>query len=256
MKRNRKLQGLTIWVTRPEHQAEPLCKLIETAGGKAIRLPLLSIQPPHDTAKVTAMLAQAEQFHDVIFTSINAVQQAVALAPKKVAWPKRRICLGAGTARALSEAGLGKALTPASGSTSEDVLAMPALQNVRGQRVLLVKGEGGRDLLQRTLESRGALVEEAAVYRRVAAEFTPKQLAKLVDDIDAIVITSGEALEHLANLASQHSALFAVQLVVPSQRVVQMAQDLGFISTPLIPAHISDEDILDVLREWHASESG
>lgn len=254
MKRKRKLQGLSVWVTRPEHQAEPLCELIEAQGGKAIRLPLLSIQPPREPAMAQAMLARLGEYHAVIFTSINAVQSGLALAAKNAQWPKRRICIGPGTARALQDAGLGKALIPATGSTSEDVLALPALQHIRGQRVLVVKGEGGRDLLQPTLSSRGAVVEQAEVYRRVAAEFTPKQLEALVSDIDAIVVTSGEALEHLASHASQHSALFAVQLVVPSQRVVQMAQDLGFISTPLIPAHISDHDILDALREWHASE--
>jgi uroporphyrinogen-III synthase len=255
MKRKRKLQGLNVWVTRPEHQAEPLCELIEAQGGKALRLPLLSIQPPDEPATARALLARLAEFDDVIFTSINAVQQGVALAPKNAQWPKRRICIGPGTARALEDAGLGKALTPATGSTSEDVLALPALQHVRGQRVLVVKGEGGRDLLQRTLSNRGAVVEEAEVYRRAAAEFTPKQLESLVSDIDAIVVTSGEALEHLASLASQRSALFALQLVVPSERVVQMAQDLGFISTPLIPAHISDHDILDTLCDWHAAEA-
>jgi len=252
MKRSKKLQGLQIWVTRPEHQAEALCQLIEEQGGKAIRLPLLSIKPPGDPAAAQRILARAAEFDWAVFTSINAVQQAVALAPKNARWPARRICVGTGTARALEEAGLGRAQTPEGGSSSEDVLALPPLQNLRGQHVLIIKGEGGRDLLPRVMLSRGAQVEQAEVYRRVPAEIKPKQLQTLVADIDAIVVTSGEALEHLANLASQSSALFSAQLVVPSQRVVQMAQDLGFICAPLIPAHISDHDILDALHEWHA----
>jgi uroporphyrinogen-III synthase len=253
MKRNRKLQGLRVWVTRPEHQAEALCGLIEAQGGKAVRLPLLSIQPPQDPAAAHQLLARVADFDWVIFTSINAVQNGVALAPGTARWPTRRVCIGAGTAHALEEAGLGKGLAPDSGSSSEDVLALPPLQSLRGQRVLLVKGEGGRDLLPRVLGSRGALVEQVEVYRRVPAEIKPKQLETLVSGIDAIVVTSGEALEHLAGLASQRSALFAAQLVVPSRRVVQLAQDLGFICTPLIPAHISDQDILDTLHDWHAN---
>jgi uroporphyrinogen-III synthase len=252
MKRNRKLQGLRVWVTRPAHQAETLCQLIEAEGGKAVHLPLLSIQPPQDPAAARALLARAADFDWVVFTSINAVQKGITLAPNGVRWPSRRVCIGAGTARALEEAGLGKGLAPDSGASSEDVLALPPLQNLRGQRVLIVKGEGGRDLLPRVLGSRGALVEQAEVYRRVPAEIKPRQLEALVSDIDAIVVTSGEALEHLASLASQRSALFAAQLVVPSQRVVQMAKDLGFICAPLIPAHISDHDILEALQDWHA----
>ena len=255
MKRNRKLQGLRVWVTRPEHQAEPLCQLIEAQGGKAVRLPLLSIKPPQEPAAARQLLARVGEFDWAVFTSINAVQQGVTLAPANVRWPRQCVCIGAGTARALEAAGLGKGLAPDGGSSSEDVLSLPVLQNLRGQRVLIVKGEGGRDLLPRVLGSRGAQVEQAEVYRRVPAEFKPKQLETLVSEIDAIVVTSGEALEHLASLASQRSALFAAQLVVPSQRVVQMAQDLGFICTPLIPAHISDQDILEALHEWHAQSA-
>lgn len=252
MKRNRKLQGLRVWVTRPEHQAEPLCKLIEAQGGKTVRLPLLSIKPPQDPAAARRLLARAGDFDWVIFTSINAVQGSVAQAPAAARWPAKRVCIGAGTSRALDAAGLGKGLAPDGGSSSEDVLALPPLQNMRGQRVLIVKGEGGRDLLPRVLGNRGALVEQVEVYRRVPAEIKPRQLETLVSDIDAIIVTSGEALEHLAGLASQRSAVFAAQLVVPSRRVVQLAQDLGFICTPLIPAHISDQDILETLHDWHA----
>lgn len=252
MKRNRKLQGLRVWVTRPEHQAETLCKLIEADGGKTVQLPLFSIKPPQDPVTARQVLARVAEFDWVIFTSINAVQGSVSQAPKKAGWPAQRVCIGAGTSRALESAGLGKGLTPEGGSSSEDILAMPPLQNLRGQKVLIVKGEGGRDVLPRVLGSRGALVEQVEVYRRVPAEIKPRELEKLVADVDAIVVTSGESLEHLANLASQRSAVFATQLVVPSRRVVQLAQDLGFICTPLIPAHISDQDILETLREWHA----
>jgi hypothetical protein len=30
-----------------------------------------------------------------------------------------------------------------------------------------------------------------------------------------------------------------------------MAQDLGFICSPLVPGHISDSDIVDTLRAFH-----
>ena len=248
--KKKRLHGLRVMVTRPEHQAEPLCKLIEAEGGSAVRMPLLAIEAPQDPAPAQHMLARAEQFDWVIFTSVNAVQQALEMRPAKSLWPKNRVCIGTGTARALTQAGLGAGLVPDSGSSSEDVLALPALRELRGQRVLIVKGEGGRDVLHKTLTARGANVEQAEVYRRVPAVIPPKQLDKLVADVDVIVITSGEALEHLASLASNRSGLFSVQLVVPSKRVVQMAQDLGFICAPLVPGHISDSDIVDTLRAW------
>lgn len=250
MKRKR-LHGLRVLVTRPEHQAGPLCELIKEEGGKALRLPLLVIEPPQDPSQAQAFLGRAEQYDWVVFTSINAVQQALAQRSAALPWPAHRLCIGAGTARALSDAGLGKGMVPHGGSSSEDVLALPALHHISGQRFLLVKGEGGRDLLPKALATRGAIVDQAEVYRRVPAVVPPKQLEEIVSDVDVIVITSGEALEHLASLAGNRSGLFSVQLVVPSRRVVQMAQDLGFICTPLIPEHISDCDIVDALHAWH-----
>jgi uroporphyrinogen-III synthase len=253
MKRKR-LHGLRVLVTRPEHQAEPLCKLIEGEGGKAIRLPLLIIAPPQDPASANAVLAQAGKYDWAIFTSINAVQQGLALRAANKPWPPQRACVGAGTARALGEAGLDRGLVPDSGASSEDLLALPAMHDMRGKRVLIVKGEGGRDLVSRTLASRGAQVDLAEVYRRVPAEIAPAKLEKLVVDVDVIVITSGEALEHLASLAGNRSHLFTVQLVVPSRRVVQLAQELGFICTPLVPEHISDGDIVNTLHDFHRQD--
>ncbi|MND00994.1 hypothetical protein D3C83_198020 [compost metagenome] len=52
-------------------------------------------------------------------------------------------------------------------------------------------------------------------------------------------------------MAGNRSGLFSVQLVVPSKRVVQMAQDLGFICAPLVPEHISDGDIVNTLHAFH-----
>jgi uroporphyrinogen-III synthase len=238
-------------VTRPEHQAEPLCKLIESDGGKAIRMPLLAIAPPQNAAPAKTLLGHAEQYDWVIFTSINAVQQGLALRPASQPWPPQRACIGAGTARALTDAGLAGGVVPESGASSEDVLALPALHDLRGRRVLLVKGEGGRDMLPRTLAQRGAHVEQAEVYRRVPVSIAAERLEKIVSDVDVIIITSGEALEHLASMAGNRSGLFSVQLVVPSRRVLQLAQDLGFISVPLIPEHISDGDIVSALHSWH-----
>jgi uroporphyrinogen-III synthase len=51
---------------------------------------------------------------------------------------------------------------------SESVLALPAFQApaVAGRRVLILRGDGGRDLLGDTLRARGAEVEYLTCYHR------------------------------------------------------------------------------------------
>jgi len=63
-------------VTRPAHQAEPLCRLIEAAGGRPFRLPLLEIAPPEHPP---AGLDRLEEYHMAIFISPNAVERGIAL---------------------------------------------------------------------------------------------------------------------------------------------------------------------------------
>ena len=43
------LQGLGVLVTRPAHQADQLCDLIEAAGGRPYRLPTIEITPSSDS---------------------------------------------------------------------------------------------------------------------------------------------------------------------------------------------------------------
>lgn len=247
------LQGLHVLVTRPAHQADALCRLLETAGAVALRLPLLEIQPPYDPAAAHDRLAHAADFDWLIFTSANAVRGAAPwlTLPPPTPYP-RLACIGFATAAALKAAGCDPALVPAEGSTSEDLLATPAMRDVKGRSVLLVRGEGGRETLPATLAARGAQVETAAVYRRVPVHPAADDVAALLRRADAAIVTSGETLTQLVRVtpACARERLLALQLVVPSARVVQTAIELGFGSRPLAPASVSDSDFVDLVVAW------
>ena len=135
------LAGLRVLVTRPAHQADSLCRMIEARGGKALRLPLLSIEPV-TSAAVERQLHAARGYDWWIFTSTNAVQQARRLLPAD--WPAQLAAVGAATAAALESAGR-DITTPQGAYSSEALLALPQFQQVRGQNILLVTGEGGHD---------------------------------------------------------------------------------------------------------------
>lgn len=224
-----RLAGLRVWVTRPAHQAEGLATAIEAAGGHALRQPLLAIAPPTDPAAARRELAAAADADVAVFTSANAVAGAWELVP---GWRPRgsAAAVGAGTAAALRERLGERVLSPETDYSSEGLLALDALNDVAGRRVAIVAGEGGRRRLDSVLAERGAEVVRAAVYRRERVAIPRDRLAALLHEADAIVVTSGEALAHLAAItpAALRPRLLGRQLVVPSARVLKQAHDLGF----------------------------
>jgi len=235
---SQRLAGVRVLVTRPAHQAESLCRLIEAEGGTVVRLPLLTIEPATQLAEARKRLAGS---HDLwIFTSANAVRHAQPLVAGP--WPARLVAVGQATAAAIAIAGHAGAATPLESASSEALLALPELANVRDARILLVTGEGGRDVLERGLSARGAVVERAEVYRRVPLPYPPDAVAAALRRSDVIVITSGESLEQLARLTPEgtRATLLKKALVVPAARVVEKARELGFVQPPRLAEPMSD----------------
>lgn len=230
------LRGVRVLVTRPAHQAENLCRLIEAEGGVAVKLPLLAIEPAATPVEAQRRLAAPRDLW--IFTSVNAVRHALPLM--NGTWPPRLAAIGPATAAALAAAGAAVAAAPAAGASSEALLG--ELQQLEGARVLIVTGEGGLDVLERGLAGRGATVERAEVYRRVALPYPPDAVAAALRRTDVIVVTSGQALAHLSRLVpgEARKLLLRKLLVVPSGRMVELAGGLGFLQAPRVADPVTD----------------
>lgn len=254
----RPLAGLRVLATRPARQNRGLCRKLEAAGAVAVTMPLLEILPADDSAAVRELLGAAGEYDWAIFTSPNAVEYATALAPPAACWPARVAAVGQGSAQTLVAAGIADdVLIPGQGFTSEHLLAEQQLQSVTGARVLLVSGEGGRDVLRQTLAQRGARVDRAEVYRRRPVDIEAQTLRTNLAQCDVAVVTSSGALAHLletAHAAGAVNSLQGLKLVVPSARVLKQALDWGIRQRPWIPARVSDADIVAVLIERIAED--
>jgi uroporphyrinogen-III synthase len=226
--RDGRLDGAGVLVTRPAHQAERLCALVEARGGRAIRFPALEIRDPRDPAAAHDLLRAANAFDLLLFVSANAVERAVPHLPR----PLRPALggVGEGTARALRAHGLEPALIPTTSADSEGLLALPELQAMRGQRVLIVRGEGGRALLGDGLRARGAEVHYAEVYRRALPAVDPAPLlAAWPRRVQVVVASSREILDNLVVLLGEAGRPLLAQtpLVVVNERTAAHARALG-----------------------------
>ncbi|WP_104427303.1 uroporphyrinogen-III synthase [Methylobacter tundripaludum] len=227
------LNGACVLVTRPEHQAENLSRLIEQRGGVAVRFPTLEIVS-RDDDRIKSTLENLDGFQWVVFISANAVNFALKANSGKIPRTKsvRFAAVGQATAQAMKMAGLPVDLVPEYGYNSEALLEMPQLQQVEGQNCLIVRGEGGREQLATTLRSRGAEVDYLEVYKRIIPRMDSSPVVELLAQhrLDVITVTSAEALQNLSLMLGEknNKLLSLIPLVVVSDRIRCLAADMGF----------------------------
>lgn len=251
------LTGISVLVTRPAHQSQHLCALIEGAGGHVVRFPVIEIAPPADPDAAARVVKQLDRFDIAIFISANAVDHGVALIRRLWQPPPARLLLaaiGKTTAAHLARQWRQPDIGPAGGDNSEALLATAALRSVSGKRIVIFRGVGGRELLGDTLRTRGATVEYADVYQRIKP--APATMPLFADNsrgkIDCVVVTSNEGLENLLELAGDTggSILLNTPLALLSQRGAALAAARGFAGPVLVAAAASDEALVDVIRQW------
>ncbi len=245
-------------VTRPAHQAGHLTRLLEAAGARVLHFPLLAIAEPADPARALAVIDRLRTFDLAIFISANAVIRGLAMIRSRGPMPEglHLAAVGAASARELERAELRVDLVPGARFDSESLLALDELQAPRlaGHRVVIFRGEGGRELLADTLTARGATVEYAEVYRRAKPEVDLDDLLKPWErgELDAIVVTSAEALENLHGLLPPpaRARLADTALVVVSQRLADLARSLGHSGALLVAERSADEAMVETLVGW------
>ncbi len=249
MKQRPNLNGLNVLITRPTHQAEATCRLIEQHGGIAHRFPALEILPTQNPNAASIVLSRLSGFDTAIFISPNAVTYACKLIkhPLKTFRTIKLAAVGKGTQDTLLQFGLNTDISPADEYHSEALLATPAFQSVTGKKIIIFRGEGGRTLIADTLRQRGAWVEYAEVYRRNQPTGNTHCLLHL--KIDMIVVTSNESLRNIFNMTidTDKAWLLNIPLVVFSLRTAKLAQSLGFIHSAKITKVASNEGLIETL---------
>jgi uroporphyrinogen-III synthase len=249
------LKGLRVLVTRPLVQAGHLCDLLAQSGADCESLPAMEIVAHADTES-RLRLRHAAAWDMLIFVSRNAVEYARPLLERSglpvVA------AIGRKTAEALHQHNIHVEIVPPC-YNSESLLAMSVMQRVAAKRILIVRGDGGREKLAETLRRRGARVEYAEVYRRIRPHKNTTRLQGLLaqQQLDVVTIGSGDTLLNLVELAGkQKQALYKLPLIVMSERVGKLAEQLGFADTENIHVapEASDEGLLAALYHWHGQE--
>ncbi len=225
------LAGCSIVITRPLDQAQTLADLVRQSGGEPILFPLLEIVPVQDYRDFDAVIDRLDDFDWAIFISSNAVQHGMSrlLARRNLPQKLRYAAVGPITAAELACFGVHEVLTPVDRFDSESLLNLTEMKAVAGKRCVIFRGVGGRDLLAKTLSDRGAEVVFAECYRRANPNPDHERLAKLWENnqLQAMVVTSSEALRNLLDLAGDAAWLKATPIFVNHPRIAETASTQG-----------------------------
>lgn len=240
-------------VTRPSGQEQGLIKQLNAWGIETLHQPLIHIQPlPDDEnqAVLRRRFLNIDGYDRVIAISQNAAE--LGLQWLDTYWPQiptgiRWYGVGSSTASALV-AEVGDVEWPQDDVSSEGLLALPSLQQIQDEKILIWRGVGGRETLAKVLRERGAQVDYAELYRRAEIDYSNDQWQTAVAERPGMIVSSGQALDIIqqqADFVAEHIGT----LWVPSQRVAQGAQAYGYQDI-VVADSARDIDVLKAVQDW------
>lgn len=245
-----------VLVTRPAGQADALLRSLAELDLTAVHLPMLSVEAIDPLASQDRQcVLDLDRYDHAIFVSANAANLGMTCIENY--WPQlpdglRYWAVGVSTARALEPFHL-TACYPETNMSSEGLLELLASEDMTDKRVLIVKGDGGRSLLQEALLARGATVDSLRCYRRGPVSYEEADLQALRSDEapHLILISSGEGLDCLNRLLRplEHTKLATTAVITPSPRVLEQAKESGWRDV-VCASSAADDAMLASTKEW------
>jgi uroporphyrinogen-III synthase len=251
------LRGQVILNTRPVHQLAGLSASLEHNGAQVLSFPVIDIVLSDDSALRNRLALEIAQYDILLFVSRNAVDGAFAYIDAPQLNPAAAFgVIGEATHRALAAkvTHLDSCLVAGEPYNSEALLEADLLQQVAGRRVLIFRGQQGRNLLGDELVARGAMVDYCEVYRRELPRFGSDAFNGLVADAfpDIVILTSNEGMHNLFELVDAQSAerLCRIPWLLISERMRESAGKLGHNASIIIAHNASDNGILQTICDW------
>ncbi|WP_314186956.1 uroporphyrinogen-III synthase [Aggregatibacter kilianii] len=233
---------MAVLVTRPDERGQQLVDMLAKAGVVAIHLPLFNIEAGAELNGLPNKFAQLKVGDYVFAVSKSAVDFAdKALKNTGFVWRDdlQYFTVGQGTAQHFAVTTTLAVHYPTTQENSEGVLQLAAMQNLQGKTILILRGNGGRELLSEQAQQRGANVEIVECYRRESIVYNSTEQTSLCKraGVQTIVATSAEILTQLVDFVPQneHNWLKSCQLITVSERISHLAQALGWQNVIVSP---------------------
>ena len=247
-------------ITRPLAQARLFADQLAAIGRVPVIFPLLEIAPLADSSELQSVLGRLDAYAMAVFVSPNAIDAAFSFIP---AWPQAVAIgiVGEGSRLALQRHGADRdnAVIHAPGNNermdSDELFRVLDIASLRGKRVLIVRGQAGRDFLTEMLRAEHVEVEHVTAYQRLRPQMDAAksaQLRALIDAGSTWIVTSSEALRNLRQITAEALddqcvvKLQRSKIIVSHQRIAETAQSLAFSNVTMSGS--GDERLIAALQ--------
>ena len=234
-----RLAGLGVVITRPKAAAEALADALGREGARTWIFPALAIEDISLSEETLEALDDLAACSVAIFVSANAAEKGLEIVRERGPWPEgvEVAAVGDATANVLRNSGLVAVISPSGRQDSDGLLEMSRLHQVKGENIIVFRGESGRERLRKVLQERGARVRYAECYRRVRpkVDAAPLLEAWSRNEIHAVGVLSAESLVNFVEMVGEdgRAALGRTALVVPHEAIARHPEARRFARVEL-----------------------
>ncbi|MCC7147180.1 MAG: uroporphyrinogen-III C-methyltransferase [Phycisphaeraceae bacterium] len=213
----RPLFSRTILITRTRAQASELREKLEELGAQVLEAPTIRTEPaePDVMDRVDEEIQEIKEYQWLVLTSPNGVEklaerlEALKLDARHLAGLKIAV-VGEGTDQALRQKlGLHADLVPTRFVAESLAGELIAQQDIRAQKILLLRADIARPSLPKKLQEAGAEVTELAIYRTLRADDLPAEILQALRNkqVHWITFTSTSTADNLMALLGDEKHL-------------------------------------------------
>lgn len=245
-------KALRVMVTRPAHQAEAISRQLSMRGAHVIRFPTIAIRDLSQNPAQLETARRAADYQLLVFISANAVEYGMRALSKAGVDPgtlRAVAAIGPSTARQLHAHGIKARACPAQAS-SEALLKLDVVRRMQSPaRALIVRGQGGKEILAHGLRRQGVRVDYLEAYVR---EKPAAQPSAWRDAPDLIMVTSQDSLQNLFAMTEEDKrmALLKTPVLLGSRSMLALHARLGFSAPAIVAQSPLDADMLTAFSQW------
>lgn len=208
-------------------------------------LPLIKIVPTQNAEEINQKMATLHSFHQIIFTSSNAVKYFFHFCNQTLPPHIKIACVGKKTSDYLKETGYNTHFIP------ESYTAKSLLDSIRvsaNEKILIPQSLLSDNLLYKGLMKKKCRVERMVVYENVPVVYNKESIEKIFSEkIDFITFTSGSTAKNFIGLAKKYNIHYAESKVVCIGKETKLAAEQNGITVHAVAFPHTTEGIVQAI---------
>lgn len=262
----RPLFGKRIVVTRTREQASGLVAGLEEFGANCLEYSTINIQPVEDYDAFDEELERLQEYHWILFTSLNAVKyffkrlHGKGMDARDLKGPDIAV-VGKSTADLLLQYGLNADLIPET-FTGEGLAESLLDQGVEGRNILIPRAAQAREILPETLRGAGAQVTVTPIYQNCPVEGDKASIRAEFEDnkVDMITFTSSSTVRNFLDMIDAkdqeelQQILADVKIAAIGPITAKTITDNG-LAVHVQPDQYTISDMVNVVVDYYSGDS-